>query len=82
MNRITMRRNIVLLSVILYLGIFIAVVAMRPTFLYKDDGSLREFGVGYINKTVIPGWLLAIVLAIVSYFSLMYYIAIPRLNGL
>jgi hypothetical protein len=54
---------------------------MRPTFLYKDDGTLRNFGVGYRNTTVIPGWLLAMTLAIVSYFSVMYYIAMPKLDG-
>jgi len=81
MNRTTIRRNIVLLSIVLYLGVYVAIVSMCPTFLYKDDGTLREFGVGYRNKTVIPGWLLAMILAIVSYFSVMYYIAIPKIDG-
>lgn len=81
MNRTTIRRNIVLLSIVLYLGFFIGIVSMRPTFLYKDDGTLRNFGVGYRNTTVIPGWLLAMTLAIVSYFSVMYYIAMPKLDG-
>ena len=80
MNRTTIRRNIVLLSIVLYLGFFIGIVSMRPTFLYKDDGTLRNFGVGYRNTTVIPGWLLAMTLAIVSYFSVMYYIAMPKLD--
>jgi hypothetical protein len=80
MNRNTIRRNITLVSVFLYLGLFITVVSFRPTFLYNDDGSLREFGIGFRNKTVLPGWFLAIALAVLSYFSVLYYLAAPRLK--
>lgn len=80
MNRSTIRRNITLVSILLYLGLFIIVVSFHPTFLYNEHGSLREFGVGYRNKTVIPGWFLAIALAILSYFSVLYYLAAPRLK--
>lgn len=80
MNRNTIRRNITLISVLLYLGLFIVIISFRPTFLYNDDGSLREFGVGYRNKTVIPGWLLSISLAITSYFSVLYYLTAPKLQ--
>ena len=40
---------------------------IKPTFLYNDDGSFRQFGLGYRHKTVIPMWIMAIVLAIFSY---------------
>ncbi len=46
----------------------------KPAFLYNTDGSLREFGVGYRNKTILPMWLLSIVLGILIYISLMYYV--------
>jgi len=80
MNRNTIRQNINLISIVLYLGVFILIVSMRPAFLFNDDGSLREFGVGYRNKTVIPGWVLAISLSILSYFSVLCYVSLPRLN--
>jgi hypothetical protein len=35
--------------------------------VYNEEGGFRPFGVGYRNKTVIPIWLVAIVLAIFSY---------------
>jgi hypothetical protein len=54
-------------------------IAFKPHFLYNKDGSLREFGVGFRRKTVIPAWLLAIVLGIVSYFFVLYYLAAPKL---
>lgn len=80
MNRNTIRRNITLVSIALYLGLFVLIVSFQPAFLYKDDGSLREFGIGFRNKTVIPGWFLSIVLAILSYFSVLYYVSAPKLK--
>tara|TARA_Y100000996_G_C22384365_1_gene586440 strand:+ start:184 stop:351 length:168 start_codon:yes stop_codon:yes gene_type:complete len=52
---------------------------LKPAFIFKKDGTLREFGIGFRNKTVIPAWLLAIVLAIVSYLLVLYYLAMPKL---
>jgi hypothetical protein len=50
---------------------FILVLAMihfiKPQYVYHPDGSLREFGVGYKQKTVIPMWLVVIVAAVGSY---------------
>ena len=31
--------------------------------------QLREFGIGYKNKTVVPIWLATIILAFMSYFA-------------
>lgn len=82
MNRNTIRQNINLISIVLYLGVYILIVSMRPAFIFNDDGSLRDFGVGYRNKTVIPGWVLAICVSILSYFSVLYYINIPKFDML
>jgi hypothetical protein len=68
------RRNIVASAILIFLFFYIMILAMKPAFLYNKDGSLREFGIGYKRKTVIPAWLLAIVIALVSYFSVLYYI--------
>jgi hypothetical protein len=51
----------------------------KPGFLFKNDGSIREFGVGYRNKTILPIWLLAIILGILSYLFVLYYLAQPTL---
>jgi len=53
--------------------IFSIIQIMKPTFLYNNDGSLREFGIGYKNKTIFPVWLLSIVLGILCYLSVKYY---------
>jgi len=47
---------------------------IKPAFLYNKDGSVREFGIGYKNKTILPIWLLSLVLGICSYLVVMYYV--------
>ena len=60
--------------------IYGGIVYTKPKFMYLDDGSLRQFGVGFQRKTVLPAWLVAVVLAILSYFAVLYYISIPRMQ--
>lgn len=66
------RKNKPLAAIILFLIIFGIVQIMNPSFLYARDGSVREFGVGYRNKTILPLWLFSIVLGIVSYVIVLY----------
>jgi len=63
------------ISIILFLILFSIIHLSKPTMLYNDDGSFREFGVGYRHKTVIPIWGVSIVIAIFSYLTIMYYLA-------
>ena len=50
-----------------FLIFFISIQIIKPTIFYNIDGSLREFGIGYKRKTIIPMWLVTIILAIMSY---------------
>tara|TARA_Y100000780_G_C13694333_1_gene420828 strand:+ start:5775 stop:5963 length:189 start_codon:yes stop_codon:yes gene_type:complete len=59
--------------------IYCGIVYNEPGLIYNSDGSLREFGLNSSKKTVIPVWLLAILLAIVSYFIVLYYLAMPKM---
>jgi hypothetical protein len=79
MLRTFTRNNITLVSVSLFLVIFGFVQIMKPSFLYNNDGSLREFGVGYKNKTILPLWLFSIVLGILTYVLVLYYLTYPRI---
>lgn len=79
MNRNYIRDNVTLFAIILFLIVFGIIQLMKPAFFYKKDGSIREFGIGYKNKTIFPVWLFSIVLGILSYLVVMYYIAYPRL---
>jgi hypothetical protein len=72
--KLYVRQHLPLVSIILFLTIFGFIQLMQPAFLYNSDGSLRDFGVGYKNKTILPIWLLSIVLGILSYCFTRYYI--------
>lgn len=78
MKRSFIRNNITSISILVYLTLYFVIVTFRPAFIFNNDGSLRTFGVGFRKKTVIPAWLLAITLAITSYFLILYYIACPK----
>jgi uncharacterized membrane protein YozB (DUF420 family) len=75
MYRSYIAKNPTLVSVLLFLVIFITIQIGKPSFLYRDDGSIREFGIGYRNKTILPIWLLAIILGILSYLFVLYYLS-------
>jgi hypothetical protein len=47
---------------------------MKPACFYNRDGSIREFGIGYRNKTILPIWLLSLVLGILCYLAVLYYV--------
>jgi len=79
MYRTFIRNNINLVSIIIFAIIFIVVQIMKPGFLYNRDGSVREFGIGYKNKTIMPVWLFSLILGIMSYLVVLYYLAHPRI---
>ena len=68
------RNNVILVTIIIYLLLFGIIQIIKPGFLYNNSGSLRDFGVGYRNKTILPLWLFAIVLGILTYISVLYYL--------
>jgi hypothetical protein len=79
MLRTFTRNNTTLVSIIIFVIIFGVVQLSRPAFLYNRDGSIREFGVGYKNKTILPLWLFSIILGILSYVIVLYYLTYPQL---
>lgn len=78
-NKNYIREHITLISIILFVFMFGIIVMIKPAFLYNKDGSVREFGIGYKNKTILPIWLLSLILGIVSYLIVMFYLASPKL---
>ena len=73
------RNNLAGAAILLYIIVFMLVQYANPSFLYNEDGSLREFGVGYSSKTILPIWLVAILLGILSYVAV-YYISLPAVR--
>ena len=73
-NKSFVRIHKLAISICLFLTLFSIVHIIKPTLLYTPDGGFRQFGVGYKQKTVVPIWAVAIVLAIFSYLGVLYYL--------
>jgi hypothetical protein len=63
----------------IYLAIFLFVVLyfllniIQPAAIYDHERNcLRQFGVGYKHTTILSLWLVTILLAIFSYFTVIY----------
>jgi uncharacterized membrane protein YidH (DUF202 family) len=79
MNKTYIRENITLIAVTLFIIIFGIIQMIKPACFYNRDGSIREFGIGYRNKTILPIWLLSLVLGILCYLAVLYYINTPKI---
>jgi hypothetical protein len=66
-------------AIILFVIIFGLIQMMKPSCFYNNDGSIREFGVGYRNKTILPIWLLSLVLGILCYLAVLYFVNTPKI---
>jgi hypothetical protein len=79
MYRTYIRENILLISIILFISIFGLIQMFKPACFYNKDGSIRDFGIGYRNKTIFPIWLMSLVLGILCYLAVLYFVNIPRI---
>jgi hypothetical protein len=68
------RANKLNFSILLFVALFSLLHYFKPAIVYTPEGGFRQFGVGYKQKTVLPIWLLAIFMAILSYIAVMYYL--------
>ena len=80
MYRSFIRKHITSVAILIFIAIFYSIQCCSPSFLYKKDGSIRQFGLGYKGKTVLPIWLIAILVSILSYLFVVYYLAMPKLR--
>ena len=61
------------LAIILFVSLYMILNTIQPNFIYNhEQNCLRHFGIGYKNTTVITLWLATILLAIFSYFIVIY----------
>lgn len=67
-------KNIVLISVFIFIMLFLLVQTTKPGCFFREEGSIREFGIGYKNKTIFPLWLFSITLGILIFICMHYYI--------
>jgi hypothetical protein len=66
------RSNKLMVAIFMFLTIFISIHYTKPGFIYTADGGFRQFGVGYREKTVIPIWVVSIVVAIMCYWFVLW----------
>ena len=71
--RAFIRNNITTTSIIIFILLFALVQHLEPSFLYNKDGTLKQFGLGRKSRTVLPVWLVTMILAIFSYLFVLYY---------
>jgi len=79
-SRSYVRRHITSFAIALFIVSYALLAIVKPAFLYNKDGSLRQFGIGLQSRTVVPAWLISIILAIASYFLVLYYLASPKID--
>lgn len=60
------------IAILIFIALFGSVHMIKPGFAYLPNGAYRPFGIGYKHKTVVPIWIVAIFLAILSYLFVMF----------
>ena len=78
MNRLFIRNNITSVSILIFIFLFAVIQKLEPSFLYNTDGSIKQFGLGRKKHTVVPIWLVTLVLSIFSYLFVLYYLTYPK----
>lgn len=76
----TIRKNISAFSLLLFFVLFLLISSFKPSLIYNNDGSFKNFGLGYKTKTIFPMWLMVIVMAIFSYTIILFTITVPKLQ--
>ena len=61
-------------SIILFILLFGTFHLSKPNISYLPNGGYRQFGVGYKHKTILPVWLVSIMLSILSYLCILHLI--------
>ena len=61
-------------AILIFLSVFTMIHIYKPLLMYNEDGGFRPFGIGYKHKTVIPIWIVSIIVAMFSYLAVLYYL--------
>ena len=57
MTKNYIRENPTIIAIVLFVIIYGSIQIMKPSCFYNTDGSIRQFGIGYRNQTILPIWL-------------------------
>jgi hypothetical protein len=59
--------NAIYLSIAAFAVLLFLLHLVKPSMIYAKDGSIRQFGIGYRQKTVVPLWFVVLLVAAVCY---------------
>lgn len=71
--RTFLRHNVLNNSILLFVLLFSIIHFTKPSLVYNKDGSFRDFGVGFRDKTIVSIWVVSIILAILCYIFVSYF---------
>ena len=74
MYKLFIKNNLILSAIIIFIFIFTLFAVSKPPFLFTKDGAIRHFGLGKSKCTIVPIWLLVIILVISIYMLLLCYL--------
>ena len=66
-------------ALVFFCTMYYSIFTIKPRFLFTPHGTFREFGAGYMKKTILPAWLFTILLAVFSYLSVHFISIYPRI---
>jgi hypothetical protein len=68
------QNNIIGAAILIFLIVYSIFVLLQPSFLFTKNGQIRHFGIGKKNSSIIPIWLLVIIIVIFIYMSILCYL--------
>lgn len=72
--------NAMYASIIIYIGIMAVLIYIKPSFLFNDNNSIKQFGIGYHTSTVLSFPIVCIGIGILSYMLVLYYLKYSKLK--
>ena len=63
-------------AILIFLALFTLFHYTKPGISYDLNGAFRPFGIGFKHKTVVPIWVVAIILAILSYTFVLFLLSL------
>lgn len=71
--------NIIKYSILFYILLLFIIFLIKPRFIFNKDGDVKSFGTDYNdNTTILPLWLVCILLAIISYYIILFLVMIKN----
>lgn len=63
-------------AILIFLILFTLYHYVKPGISYDLNGAFRPFGIGFKHKTVVPIWVVAIIVAILSYTFVLFLLSL------